>query len=111
VIQGVILDVVVDLRPESSTYLKHFTVELSSESPKQLYIPSGFVHGFYVLSDKVVMNYKCTHYYDKSAEGGFFWNDPAFGIKWPFSNPILSEKDSRLLPYGVSDATSRIVLP
>ncbi len=111
VIQGVILDVVVDIRPESSTYLKYFSIELSSEFPRQLYISSGFAHGFYVLSDVVIINYKCTQYYNKAVEGGIFWNDPTLGIKWPCSDPIISEKDSHLLPYGVSDAASRTILP
>ncbi len=110
VVQGAILDVVVDIRPESATYLQYFSIEISSESPKQLYVPSGFAHGFYVLSDVVIMNYKCTQYYDKAAEAGIMWNDPTFNIKWPCAYPIVSEKDSHLLPYGVSDATSRIVL-
>jgi dTDP-4-dehydrorhamnose 3,5-epimerase len=110
VIHGSILDVTVDLRLGSSTYLKHFVVEISSGLVKQLYIPPGFAHGFYVLSDRAIMSYKCTQYYDKSGEGGIIWNDSTLNIKWPCTFPIVSEKDSRLLPYGGCDASSRIVL-
>lgn len=106
VIQGKIFDVVIDIRQESLTYLKYFSIELSAEYPRQLYMSPGFAHGFYVVSDYVVMNYKCTQYYNKDTEGGLLWNDPALSILWPCSNPIVSEKDSKNLPYGAISALS-----
>lgn len=89
VIQGKVFDVVVDIRPESLTYLKYFSIELSAECLKQLYMSPGFAHGFYVVSDYVVMNYKCTQYYKKDAEGGLLWNDPTIGIQWPCNDPLV----------------------
>lgn len=96
IIKGAIFDVVVDIRPESSTFKKYFSIELSSEQPRQLYMAPGFAHGFYVLSDDVIMHYKCTQYYDHAKEGGIIWNDPIIAIVWPCKQlPILSDKDMR----------------
>ncbi len=98
VLQGSIFDVVVDLRPDSKTFRKYFSLELSSDYPRQLYMPSGFAHGFYVVSDMVIINYKCTQYYNAAHESGVIWNDPDLGIKWPCDDPIVSEKDLNFLP-------------
>ncbi len=99
VLSGRILDVVVDIRKGSPAYGKQFTLELSAENRKQLFIPKGFAHGFSVLSDKAEVFYKCDEYYDKSCEGGIAYNDAELNIDWqiPSGKEIISEKDL-LLP-------------
>ncbi len=104
VLFGKVFDVAVDIRPGSETYGKWFGVELSEENMKQFYIPEGFAHGFYVMSEKAVFAYKCTDFYHPNDEGGILYSDPDIGIKWPFNEGdevILSEKD-KLWPglYG-----------
>lgn len=93
VVSGIIYDVVVDIRKESKTYKKFYAISLDGDKPQQLYMPPGFAHGFCVLSEIAVINYKCTQYYDPSCEGGLMWNDPEIGIPWPIENPIISSKD------------------
>lgn len=95
VIQGAVLDVAVDIRVGSSTYGKHVAVELTAENHRQLFIPRGFAHGFSVLTDEVVFQYKCDNFYAPQSEGAIAWNDPALGIDWriPEASVILSEKD------------------
>lgn len=97
VLQGVVLDVVVDIRKNSATFGKHFSLELSEHSHTQLYIPRGFAHGFVVLSEHAVFFYKCDNYYNKSAEAGIMYNDPALKIDWKLSEEelILSDKDKQ----------------
>lgn len=97
VVSGKVLDVAVDLREGSETYGKHFAVELSGENHRQMFIPKGFAHGFSVLSQEAVFQYKCDEYYNPQAEGAIAWNDPALGIDWqlPVEDVRLSEKDSR----------------
>lgn len=97
VTQGKVLDVVVDIREKSPTFLKHFSLELSAENKLQLLIPRGFAHGFVVLSDTCEFLYKCDNYYDKASEGGIAYNDPALNIDWmiPEKDVILSEKDAQ----------------
>ncbi|MFM7672100.1 MAG: dTDP-4-dehydrorhamnose 3,5-epimerase [Bacteroidota bacterium] len=99
VLQGVILDVAVDIRKGSSTYGKHVAIELSASNKKQLLIPAGFAHGFSVLSDRAEVLYKCDALYNKEAEGGLFFNDPDLAIDWRISEQesIVSDKD-RVLP-------------
>ena len=95
---GEIFDVAVDLRRSSSTFGRWVGISLSSENKTQMWIPPGFAHGFYVLSEWAEVVYKTTHYYAPEWECCLLWNDPALGIKWPLLNgrpPILSEKDSR----------------
>lgn len=92
---GEIFDVVVDIRQDSPTYKKYFSIHLTGDKPQQIYMSPGFAHGFCVLSDIVVINYKCTQYYDPSSEGGVIWNDPNIGIAWPAIVPIISERDSQ----------------
>ncbi len=92
-VHGKIFDVAVDIRAESETYKKYFSIELDAAKPQQLYMSPGFAHGFCVLSDIAIINYKCTQYYDASQEGGIIWNDPAIGIEWPSGNKIIAEKD------------------
>lgn len=95
VIEGKILDVVVDLRKNSSTFGKVFSIELSAENSKQLLIPRGFAHGFSVLSEIAVFLYKCDNFYNKEAERGIIFNDPKLNIDWkiPENKLIVSEKD------------------
>lgn len=97
VVAGKVLDVVVDLRKSSPTFGKHLAVELSDENGLQLFIPKGFAHGYAVLSEEAVFQYKCDAYYAPEAECGIAWNDPDLGIKWPINteDAILSEKDCK----------------
>ncbi|WP_315073091.1 dTDP-4-dehydrorhamnose 3,5-epimerase [uncultured Clostridium sp.] len=96
VTKGEVFDVAVDLRNDSKTYGKWTGIILSDKNKKQFYIPEGFAHGFLVLSDEAIFNYKCTNFYAPEYEGGIIWNDPDINIKWPINkveNIILSEKD------------------
>ena len=93
VVRGSILDVAVDLRPNSSTYLKHFKHILSGENRKQLYLPKGFAHGFLSLEEDTLVNYKCSDFYHAPSEVSLHWKDPEFDIDWGLENPILAEKD------------------
>jgi len=95
VIQGKVLDVAVDLRKNSTTYGKHFTLELSAENKKMFYIPAGFAHGFLTLEDDTIFSYKCSNLYNKDAEDSLSWDDKDLNIDWNVDNPILSEKDKR----------------
>lgn len=100
VIEGAVLDVAVDLRPESETYLQWIAVELSAENNRQLYIPKGFAHGYSVLSTTAIFAYKCDQFYNKDAEAGIRYDDPGLNIDWniPESMMVLSDKDLNL-PY------------
>ena len=93
---GRVLDVAVDIREGSPTYGKHVAVELSAENKRQLFIPKGFAHGFAVLSEEALFEYKCDEFYHPEAECGIAWNDPNIGIDWrlPKEDIILSKKDS-----------------
>ena len=97
VVKGKVLDVAVDLRKDSPTYGKHVTVELSADNHRQVFIPKGFAHGFSVLSEEAVFQYKCDDYYAPETEGAVAWNDPELNIDWrvPADMMILSEKDKR----------------
>lgn len=99
-LHGTVLDVAVDLRPESETYLQWVAVELSAENHQQLYIPRGFAHGFSVLTPDAIFAYKCDNFYNKDAEGGIRYDDPKLAIDWqlPEDRMILSDKDLQL-PY------------
>lgn len=92
VISGRVLDVAVDIRPESPTFGKHEVFELRSDTNNMAYVPEGFAHGFVALEDSV-FSYKCTNVYNKGAESGLLWNDPDLGIDWGVENPVVSEKD------------------
>ena len=95
VVSGSVLDVAVDLREGSSTYGRWHAEELTGENHRMMFIPRGFAHGFAVLSEEVVFQYKCDNFYCPSSEGGLAWNDPTFAIDWrlPEADIILSEKD------------------
>ena len=96
VVSGAVLDVAVDLRKGSKTFGKYVAVELSGKNHRQLFIPRGFAHGFSVLSNKVIFQYKCDNFYSPQDEGAIAWNDPDLGIDWglPAKDVILSSKDS-----------------
>ncbi len=95
VIKGRVLDVAVDIRRGSPTFGEHVAVELTAENHRQLFIPRGFAHGFSVLSDEAIFQYKCDNYYAPQAEGAVAWNDPDLAIDWrlPADKVLLSEKD------------------
>ncbi len=94
-LSGRIIDAVVDLRKNSPTYGKAYTIELSSENKKQLLIPKGFAHGYSVISETAEVFYKCDAFYNKESEGGIAWNDPSLNISWQIPHEIarVSEKD------------------
>ena len=94
-IKGAVLDIAVDIRKGSPTFGKYVAVELTEENRRQLFIPRGFAHGFAVLSDEAVFQYKCDNYYNKESEGSIAWNDSVLNIDWriPVDRIILSEKD------------------
>ncbi len=90
---GAIFDVAVDIRRGSPTFGRWAGVEISGENFRQCYVPPGFAHGFCVLSDVAVVEYKCTEFYDPTDELGLIWNDPDLAIRWPITDPTLSGKD------------------
>src|SRR5438477_5458523 len=95
VLQGAVLDVVVDLRLNGPSFGKSGAVTLSRDNKRQFYIPPGFAHGFLVLSETAMFHYKCTDFYSPKDELTIRWDDPALEIAWPIQNPIVSEKDAR----------------
>jgi dTDP-4-dehydrorhamnose 3,5-epimerase len=104
VVQGKILDVVVDIRQGSPTFGKSFSIELSADNKLQLYIPRGFAHGFSVLSDKADVCYKCDSFYNKASEGGIRFDDPELGIDWkiPAAKQLVSDKDKGFPLFAAS---------
>ena len=97
VVKGAVLDVAVDIRMGSPTFGRHVAVELTEDNHRQFFISRGFAHGFVVLSDEVIFQYKCDNFYEPESEGAIAWNDPALGIDWkiPAEDIILSEKDKK----------------
>lgn len=93
VITGAVLDVVVDLRKNSATYGKYFSVELTEQNKTMFWIPVGFAHGFLTLQDNTIFHYKCTNYYNKDSEASILWDDKDININWNVETPLLSEKD------------------
>ncbi|MDC0008010.1 dTDP-4-dehydrorhamnose 3,5-epimerase [Flavobacteriaceae bacterium] len=99
-VSGNILDVAVDLRTNSKTYGKSFSIELSSKNNKQLFVPKGFAHGFQVLSEIAIVNYKVDEYYNPDSDSGLIWNDKDLSIDWNLDlKPILSKKDLKLISF------------
>lgn len=90
---GKILDVMVDIRCDSSTFGQYFSIELSEYNKKQVYIPPGFAHGFITISNEAIIQYKCTNFYNKESERGIMWDDSDLAIDWNTTNPIISDKD------------------
>jgi len=102
VIQGEVLDVIVDIRPKSKTYGEHFGIRLSGENKMQMLVPRGMAHGYIVLSDTAIFAYKCDNEYNKASEGGLLFNDPKLKIDWILdpSSFLVSEKDIVLPVFG-----------
>ena len=99
VIKGKIFDVVLDLRKDSETFGKHFSIILSEKNSKSLFIPPGFAHGFCSLDKENYITYSCTKYRNKISETGILYNDKKLKIKWPIKNPIISIKDKKNISY------------
>ena len=97
--RGALFDVIIDLRPDSETYCQWYGVELSAGNRCLLYVPKGFAHGFQTLVDDTAIYYMISAAYAPKYARGVRWNDPAFGIKWPLSEPVISEKDKLLPDY------------
>ncbi len=99
-VSGNILDVAVDLRTNSKTYGKYFSIELSSENNKQLFVPKGFAHGFQVLSGEAIVSYKVDNFYNPKYDSGIIWNDKDLLIDWSLDiKPVLSDKDLKLISF------------
>jgi len=105
VLQGKVLDVVVDMRQDSVTFGQYFSIELSEDNFKQLLVPRGFAHGFSVLSDVAVFAYKCDNFYNKESECGVIYNDNKLSVDWkiPTDKQLVSEKDLELLPFDIAE--------
>lgn len=93
VVTGSVLDVAVDIRKDSPTYGHWVKAGLSAANKLMMWIPEGFAHGFLVLEDNTIFQYKCTNYYNRESEGGIIWNDPDLAIDWGVTEPLVSEKD------------------
>jgi dTDP-4-dehydrorhamnose 3,5-epimerase len=102
--RGVVLDVAVDLRKDSATYMEWVSIELSAENKKQFFIPKGFAHGFLTLTDDVEFQYKVDDYYDKETDRSICFNDPEIAVDWEYDQPLLSDKDSNAPFLKDSDA-------
>ena len=99
-VSGNILDVAVDLRKTSKTYGKYFSIELSSKNNKQLFVPKGFAHGFQVISEEAIVNYKVDTYYNSKSDSGIIWNDKDLLIDWNLDiKPVISLKDLKLISF------------
>jgi dTDP-4-dehydrorhamnose 3,5-epimerase len=102
--RGAILDIIVDLRPESATYLQHVAVELSEDNGRALYVPERFAHGYQVLRDKTETSYQVGEFYTPGSEGGLLYNDPRLGLKWPLPVAVISDKDQIWKPLAEQEA-------
>lgn len=100
VVQGAVLDVVVDIRRASPTFGQHMAFQLDSKDKTMLFIPAGFAHGFRTLEDGTIFHYKCSAYYHPPSERTILWNDPALGIAWGIDDPVLSAKDKAGVPFA-----------
>jgi dTDP-4-dehydrorhamnose 3,5-epimerase len=100
VIKGSVIDVAVDLRKNSPTFGKHYSLELNDKNNLMFSIPVGFAHGFIALEDQTIFVYKCSAVYNKQAEGGIIWNDSTLNIDWRYTKPIVSEKDAILPAFN-----------
>ena len=92
-LRGALLDVIVDMRPDSPTFLKHFSIELTAENRLMLYVPKGFAHGILTLTDDTEAFYLVTEFYSAEHERGLRYNDPKLGLRWPFEPAVISDKD------------------
>ena len=106
--RGAILDIIVDLRPESPTYLEHISVELNEENMTALYVPERFAHGYQVLRDNTDTSYQVGEFYTPNAEGGLRYDDPRLGLKWPLPASVISAKDQAFRPLSeIEDEVKR----
>lgn len=105
--RGAILDIIVDLRPESSTYLQHIAVELNEDNQSALYVPERFAHGYQTLCDNTDTSYQVGEFYTPSAESGLMYNDPRLGLKWPLPVSVISDKDQKFMPLAEIEAEVR----
>lgn len=99
-LRGAIVDIILDLRPDSPTYKRWEAFELNEENKRQLLVPKGFAHGFQTVSDHVEVTYLVSSRYNGAAEGGVRWNDPAFGITWPLAPTEMSDKDKQWADFA-----------
>jgi dTDP-4-dehydrorhamnose 3,5-epimerase len=105
--RGAVLDIIVDLRPESPTYLNHISVELSAENGRGIYIPERFAHGYQVLCDTTETSYQVGEFYTPGSEGGLPYSDPRLGLKWPLPITIISDKDKQWKPLSEQEEQLR----
>jgi dTDP-4-dehydrorhamnose 3,5-epimerase len=111
--RGAILDIIVDLRPESPTYLQHIAVELNEDNHRALYVPERFAHGYQVLQDKTETSYQVGEFYTPGSEGGLLFNDPRLGLSWPLPVSVISDKDQAwpLLAVQEPELKERMNIP
>jgi dTDP-4-dehydrorhamnose 3,5-epimerase len=110
--RGAMLDIIVDLRPESPTYLEHIVIELNAENMRSLYVPMRFAHGYQVLQDNTDASYEMSERYTPSAEGGLAYNDPRLGLNWPLPVTAISARDRSFQPLAeIEDELGRRMLP
>lgn len=100
-VQGSIHDVIIDIRPDSTTYMKHFAIDLTSASYSALYVPEGFAHGFLTLEPETCVFYQMSEFYAPDCARGVRWNDPAFNIEWPGEIKMISERDASYPDYSM----------
>jgi dTDP-4-dehydrorhamnose 3,5-epimerase len=105
--RGAILDIIVDLRPESPTYLEHVAVELSEDNNRALYVPERFAHGYQTLKDNTETSYQVGEFYAPGFEGGLLYNDPQWNLKWPLPMSVISEKDMLWKPLAQQQAETK----
>jgi len=99
-VRGALFDVIIDLRPESATFKRHFAIELNDDNRRSLYIPPGFAHGFETLTENAEVYYQMSAFYEPSAAKGVRWDDPAFGIRWPAPPQVISDRDRGYPDFG-----------
>lgn len=111
--RGAIVDIIVDLRPESPTYLQHVAVELNEGNMRSLYVPGRFAHGYQVLQDGTDVTYQVGEFYTPSAEGGLMYDDPKLGLEWPLPVSVLSDKDKKfpLLSTCEAEVKRKMAMP
>jgi dTDP-4-dehydrorhamnose 3,5-epimerase len=102
--RGAIVDIIVDLRPESPTYLQHIAVELSEDNYRALYVPERFGHGYQALRDNTETSYQVGEFYTPGTEGGLLYNDPKLGLEWPLPVSVISDKDKAWKPLSEQEA-------
>jgi dTDP-4-dehydrorhamnose 3,5-epimerase len=105
--RGAILDIIVDLRPESPSFLDHIAVELTADNQRALYVPERFAHGYQALDDNTDTTYQVGEFYTPDAEGGLLYNDPALGLTWPLPVSVVSPKDRAFQRWSVVEAECR----